>query len=116
MCKQLADILFPLNILGKKVRCVTYDTPFVPGTSSNNYFDLNIEFKGDRFELRYTKYEVIVHSIWKTPVEEIRNLGFTETINVAAGRRGSYYRPIENKVYIKCTNPTLLIINGEQII
>lgn len=115
MCKQLADILFPLNILGRRVRFITYDTPFRPGSTPPT-LDLNIEFEGKSFELSYVRYQVVVHTFWETPIKEIRNGDFAETITVAAGRRGGYYCPKEQKVYIKCVGSTKLIINGEQII
>lgn len=115
MCKRLADILFPLNILGNKVRCITYPTPFQP-TSTISSLDLAIEFEGKRFELKYTKYSVYVHTRTTQPIVIIKDGDFTETITVASGRMGSFDRPIEQKVYIKCVGAKKLIINGEQII
>lgn len=115
MCKRLADILFPLNILGNKVRCITYPTPFAP-TSTISSLDLAIEFEGKRLELRYMKYWVNVLSRGTEPFTKIWDGDFTETITVASGRRGRFDRPIEQKVYIKCVGAKKLIINGEQII
>lgn len=115
MCKRLKDILFPLNILGNKVRCITYPTPFQP-TSTVSSLDLAIEFEGKRFELRYLKYWVNVLSRGTEPFTKIWDGDFAETVTVASGRRGSFNRPIKQKVYIKCVGAKKLIINGEQII
>lgn len=117
MCKRLADILFPLNILGNKVRCITYPTPFTPESyQTDSSLDLAIEFEGKRFELRYTKYSVYIHTRTTQPITIISDGDFTETITVASGRRGRFDRPIEQEVYIKCVGAKKLIINGEQII
>lgn len=124
MCKHLADILFPLNIFGKKVRCVTYDTSSTPRIDNKKTFI--IEWVGERLDISAT-YEYAVRvtdpmpphwDIKYPPI--ILNLTTSGTITLETDDfniRGLTYKYIvPNAIYFKCTKVTKLIVNGEQII
>ena len=118
MCKQLADILFPLNILGKKVRCVTYDTFSTPRIDNKKTFV--IEWIGERLEVSWTifqYYAIKPQQIKRNiPYKEIYVGGGTETIETSATLPPRAKSIVKDTLYFKCTKVTKLIINGEQII
>lgn len=116
--------MFPLNIFGKKVRCVTYDTSSTPRIDNKKTFI--IEWVGERLDISAT-YEYAVRvtdpmpphwDIKYPPI--ILNLTTSGTITLETDDfniRGLTYKYIvPNAIYFKCTKVTKLIINGEQII
>lgn len=111
MCKFIKDILFPLNVLGKKKRSIVIDLPdgYDPVT-------LNINWEGDRIDVRYTR-------IWLPPRQYGKAQGIEQTlINGDAAavdviRVNNVHQRITcDKVYLECTNVEYLYVNGEKLI
>jgi hypothetical protein len=120
MCKQLLDILHPLNILGARAKNFTFDTS---GTDIiDDKYTFNIEWEGRSLQVLYTMHRysrAIPHSIDK--YEQIKHLfvgGGTDIIEQPAFFRspGSYYDIDKDIIYLKCVSVTKLIINGTTII
>lgn len=124
MCKHLRDILFPLDILGRKVRCITYDTSSTPRIDNKKTFV--IEWIGERIDISATyKYAIASYEPmpphWDITYPPITlNLTTSGTITLETDDftiRGTMYKHIDqNAIYFKCTKVTKLIINGEQIV
>lgn len=113
MCKFIKDILFPLNLLGKKRVCVSYK---VIGSTPEDY-TLNVVWSGERMEIAYTQRNVRTMPGIITPISTIHTDGSESEIIVdTRTSRWQYIRLVNNVVYFNCTNVTKLIVNGEQLI
>lgn len=114
MCKFIKDILFPLNLLGKKRVCVSYT---VPDGSIIEDYTLNVVWSGERMEIAYTQRNVRTLPGITTPVSTIYTDGNESEIIVdTRTSRPQYIRLLHNIVYFNCTNVTKLIVNGERLI
>lgn len=108
MCKFIKDILFPLNIFGKKKRSIVIDLP-----DGYNTVTLNINWEGDRLDVRYTR-------VWWPGA---RPEGFEQTLidgdaaDIEVIRVNTEHDRITcDKVYLECTNVEYLYVNGEKLI
>lgn len=115
MCKFIKDILFPLNLLGKKRVCVAYK---VTGRTPEDY-TLNVVWSGERMEVAYTQNIMRTMPPKKVSVSDMHTNGNESEITIYTRGEGS--RPmgiqlIRNIVYFNCTNVTKLIVNEEQLI
>lgn len=116
MCKFIKDILFPLNLLGKKRVCVAYT---VPDGSQIADYTLNVVWSGERMEVAYTNRIIQVMPGVIKPVSNIHTNGNESEIIIhtrGEGARPQFTQLINNVVYFNCTNVTKLIVNGEQLI
>ena len=125
MCKKIKDILFPTNLLGRKVVCksavVSAPTRWPAQTITHT-----VIWSGDRLQIDYTcttaatirpgrgMYDIDRY-------EMIREAGdmSTETFDITTyskGHGGATRALVENTIYFKCTNVTYLSIDGEQLI
>lgn len=118
MCKHIKDILFPLNVLGKKKRSVEYTLP-----SSDRYGIINVVFAGEYIDIAWTSHYVPSSPIYGketfTPQKKFYANGDGETSNSFQTKQThatGAVSPLNNKFYFNCTNVTKLIINGEQYI
>ena len=116
MCKFIKDILFPLNLLGKKRVCVAYT---IPDGSMIEDYTLNVVWSGERMEIAYTNRMTQTMPGVIKPVSTMHTDGNESEITIHT--RGEGTRPmstqlINNVVYFNCTNVTKLIVNGEQLI
>lgn len=113
MCKFIKDILFPLNLFGKKRVCVAYK---VTGRTPEDY-TLNVVWTGERMEIAYTQRNIRTMPGIITPISTIHTDGSESEIIVdTRTSRWQYIRLVNNVVYFNCTNVTKLIVNGEQLI
>jgi hypothetical protein len=118
MCKWIKYILFPTNVLGKKKKCVSFDTLNTPTIDNMQTFE--IEYEGDALAVRYTQFtqrKTPPRSRRYDPIEHISSGG--ETFEITAPRVDNQRTAsnIDNHViYFNCTNVTKLIVNGEQLI
>lgn len=116
MCKFIKDILFPLNLFGKKRVCVAYTIP--DGATIEDY-TLNVVWSGERMEIAYTQRNTRTMPGIITPISTIHIDGSESGIIVYSrdeGYRFRFTQLINNVVYFNCTNVTKLIVNGEQLI
>ena len=114
MCKFIKDILFPLNLFGKKRVCVAYTIP--DGATIEDY-TLNVVWSGERMEIAYTQRNIRTMPGIITPISTIHTDGSESEIIVdTRTSRWQYIRLVNNEVYFNCTNVTKLIVNGEQLI
>jgi len=111
MCKWLRDILFPTNVLGKKIRTFTFPQVHPP-YSSYNY---DIEWTGERLEFTYTisgrSGMIVKHYPHRITFEN-----GNETEENVYVRQSQFPNAYSSDLYLKCTNVTKLIVNGEQLI
>lgn len=130
MCKWLRDILFPTNILGSDTNVVKYDfsdttPPVVPITPPwDKRYQFTIIWSGDVLNLCYTKVNRTGigsnMKIWHDQIRETYYKGdnTTEVQLTPDGTihlgNGSWVQ--DEILYLKCTNVTKLIVNGEQLI
>lgn len=112
MCKFIKDILFPLNILGKKRVCVAYK---VVGRTAEDY-TLNVVWTGEQMEVTYTQIAVVPPPAKTLPRREMHTNGDSEEFTIYARPRPERISLAEDTVYFNCTNVTKLIVNGEQLI
>ena len=111
-CKKIKDILFPLNVLGKKKQCVNYQlTDPLPNT-------IPVEWIGERLRITFTYYKRIYHPMpKKVTIPEIVDLengdGSEEIIGV---HRNGFAIADDWTIHFNCTNVTSLIVNGETLI
>lgn len=112
MCKFIKDILFPLNLLGKKRVCVAYK---VTGRTPEDY-TLNVVWSGERMEVAYTQIAVVPPPAKTLPRRKMHTNGDSEEFTIYARPRPERIRLAEDTVYFNCTNVTKLIVNGEQLI
>lgn len=113
MCKFIKDILFPLNLFGKKRVCVAYTIP--DGVTIEDY-TLNVVWSGERMEVTYTQIAVVPPPAKTLPRREMHTNGDSEEFTIYARHRPERIRLAEDTVYFNCTNVTKLIVNGEQLI
>lgn len=120
MCKQIKDILHPLNISGRKILHLTYDTTDTPITDDEQIF--TIEWEGKQLQVAYTEHQfsrVIPHRYDRyIAVKNTFTTGGTYIVRARAyhPKPGRYDEIDGNILYLKCTNVSKLIINGEQLI
>lgn len=116
MCKFIKDILFPLNLLGKKRVCVSYT---VPDGSPIADYTLNVVWSGERMEIAYTQNIMRTMPPKKVSVSDMHTNGNESEIIIytrGEGARPQFTQLINNVAYFNCTNVTKLIVNGEQLI
>lgn len=109
MCQRLRDILFPTNILGKDKRTIKFALP--EGVSSVSFGVKWQGGDGSDCTLSFTRKTSVegVYEVWKDRhiIQPVYQTWFIEMDT----------RPfIGNCVYLKCTNVTSLIVNGETLI
>lgn len=112
MCKFIKDILFPLNLLGKKRVCVAYK---VVGSTAEDY-TLNVVWSGERMEVTYTQIAVVPPPAKTLPKRKMHTNGDSEEFVIYARQTPQRIRLAEDTVYFNCTNVTKLTVNGEQLI
>lgn len=117
MCKQLKDILFPLNVLGKKMKSIAY-----PLSDELTDEELQIVWAGERLQVSWTEILTIPNPRKKI-VASMRFMytdseGKEESIIVRRGLlpHGERVTVTDNKVFFLCTNVTSLIVNGQTLI
>lgn len=111
MCKWIKDILFPTNVLGKKIRTFTFPQVHPP----YNSYNYDIEWTGERLEFTYTRYgrsgEVVRHFPRRIMFQDGNET--EENVSIRQSQMPYVY---VGDLYLKCTNVTKLIVNGEQLI
>jgi hypothetical protein len=112
MCKFIKDILFPLNLLGKKRVCVAYK---VTGSMPEDY-TLNVVWSGERMEVTYTQIARVPLPPKTLPMREMHTNGDSEEFTIDTRRTPQRIQLAKDTVYFNCTNVTKLIVNGEQLI
>ena len=123
MCKRIKDILWPLNVLGSKVRSIKYKLP------DGGTITVQVVWEGKRLQMCYTHLRRAMdweyRKTYVTPVKHVKTNGTEINEEITRGMRGRFYNavgafdssaPEHNVIYFKCTNVTKLIVNGEQII
>ena len=123
MCKQLKGILWPLNLLGKKMRSVTVDIP-----SGLSPVTLSFHCDADRAIVTYTRRKRIVNvpqHIFKTEIIPVKityddpDSADEQTISISRGQSGGgtvVQDTPENQVHFTLTNCTYLEVNGTVLI
>lgn len=104
MSKQVKDILFPLNVLGKDKKCVKWEHNFY---SSDDYL---IQWVGDVLQVCHTNLRADSR-VRPTIIRKTGGGSFLYRV-----LSGVNYPVVNNTVYFNCTNVTSLIVNGEQLI
>lgn len=115
MCKFIKDILFPLNLFGKKRVCTEY---IVRATAREDY-TLNVVWTGERMEIAYTNRITRPMPGVIRPVSNMQTNGNESEITIYTrdeGTRFMFTQLIRDTVYFNCTNVTKLIVNGEKLI
>lgn len=124
MCKRIKDILFPLNVLGKKTVSKSCKLQIPEG---QDYINIQVFWQGERLEMTFTHIKTIVPARKRInnpvrvivengeEIDEDYNIGYHGIDFLAIGAVASD-APEHNVIYFKCTNVTSLIVNGEQII
>lgn len=116
---KLRDILLPTNVLGKNIRCVSYDTTDVPVVDDKK--TLTVTWAGERIEFSYTTRHVYINgpkrkTEYRKNKEILAGTG-TETRTFRYGPRNpQVFEYLEPMIYFKCTNVTSLIVDGQQLI
>lgn len=118
MCKFIKDILFPLNVLGKKKRTFKIDVPAASGTYPFDFY-----WEGERLEIAWA-YEIQI----KTPgqrrhfveqhkeiytdgdIEQAHHIDIVQLNNISTWQTANGY------IYLNCTNVTYLGMNGTILI
>ena len=115
MCLQrLRDILFPLNVLAKDRRVITFDASAVPTVMYVK--TLNIVWTGKRLGILSTTRVTTMGVGDKYRQERTYYTdgnGSSETYSV---QDGTLTKTTNFTVYFDCTNVTSLIVNGTTII
>lgn len=117
MCKQLLSILFPLNILGKKRKCVKYSVYDLPVVGNEK--TLNISWVGERLIVTHTIIQSFPFSREKETLQyksDFHGDEQTTQSEVVIVRAGNYLETVNDMVYFSCTNVTSLIVNGQTLI
>lgn len=114
MCKWLRDILFPLNLLGKKKR--SFEVPVQSPPYNNVPF--TVVWSGDRLDMCYASlFKRGKSKVIPTPIRAQYTNGNMDTETFIVNQRASGdMRTWVNAVYFNCTNVTYLEINGTQYI
>lgn len=105
MSKQVKDILFPLNVLGKDKKCVKWERNFL---STNSYL---VQWVGDALQVCHTTLNLADSRVEPTIIRKTGGGSFLYTVAT-----GINYPIMNNTVYFNCTNVTSLIVDGEQLI
>ena len=113
MCKRIKDILWPLNVLGKKKKSATYKLSGDPLPHT-----IPVEWWGDQLRITFTFYRRVYTPYPRTVTIPItldfaNGDGATETITTW---RNGFAISEDWTLHFNCTNVTKLIVNGEQII
>ena len=112
MCKHIKDILFPLNILGKKKK--SFDIA-ITDYSEDAVFE--IEWTGERLDICWTsKFRRGKYHESHQERRSFTNGNNSLTEITIEQRQESDLRKWAEAIYFNCTNVTKLIINGEQYI
>lgn len=119
MCKQLLSILFPLNILGKKIVNKKYIIP-IPRYPQT----INIVWTGEALDVAYTNYSVHNPEYSTLPPQATQHRtrfvdGDQSSVGVYVMIKSDIYETVtivNDTLYFKCTNVTSLIVNGETLI
>ena len=129
MCKKLRDILFPTNIKGEDIRTFSIDASKM---RSGTAMTLSIQWAGERIDLSYAM-EWHYHEIIQ-PGQPDNNKSGVDNFNIVLTDGQIFQRQYEAKVFIsypdkyttyylsdnlfhlKCTNVTLLVVNGQILI
>lgn len=120
MCQRLRDILFPTNILGKDKRTIKYslaDTPIDGG----GYKNITMTWSGKRLEFVYTERleDVNTGEVKYQPVTlvEINQEAEKWVEDIDFGTHdGFIHSAVGDMLYLKCTDVTTLIVNGQKLI
>lgn len=119
MCKQLKGILWPLNLLGKKMRSVTVDIP-----SGLSNVSLSFYCTAERAVVSYTRRKRIANvpqQIFKTEIMPVKityddpDRADEQIISISRGQSGGgtvVQDTPENQVHFTLTNCTYLEVNG----
>lgn len=110
MCKFIKDILFPLNVLGKKMQVIKYKLP-----SGNTPVAMTISFTGERLISMWTR----IDTTWAgyVQVDGIKDVyANSEAITPYMLYRSATVAIQDDIIYFRCTNITSLIVNGETLI
>ena len=111
MCKKIKDILFPLNILGKKHRTFVFEQTHPPYNKYNYY----VKWKGERLEFSYTRfYRNGGRTLHMGQREEFTNGDYNEEHLTV--RQSTAPTSWAGNLYLKCTNVTYLDVNGTVLI
>ena len=112
MCKRIKDILWPLNVLGKKIKSFTFPQTHPPyGT-----YSYDIVWTGERLEFSYTRFYRQGGTTQKRPERIMLENGNETEENITVQQSAIPLASWASDLYLKCTNVTKLIVNGEQII
>lgn len=108
MCKWLRNILQPLNVLNKNIRCVSY-----PLSRTAHPINIPIKWTGDALYVRWTL--INTNNPNKNIAAKFDDKNGNETTRVV------HITPMGNNransdLFIKCVNVSSLIVNGETII
>lgn len=118
MCliRYIKDLLFPTNVLGKKMRTFTLPMIHPPYVSKT----FNIVWSGEYLQVKRMQYlrpDHLQYKTRRTPIEEHFTYGDMTNVEliVYQGHVGGA-TVFSNNVYLKCINVTYLEINGERYI
>ncbi len=121
MCKRLRDIFFPTNLLGKNVRCVSFDTSGVEVVDGRKVFTILKD--GGNVELSYTKFD---RDTTTPPPHKTKYTSVKQKLTLARnvvrvphsdpGAMGHTFGIANNVLYFKCTNVQSLTVNGTRLI
>lgn len=111
MCKWIKDILFPTNVFGKKIKTFTFPHTHPP----YNSYNYDIEWTGERLEFTYTQSGRSGGKVIQIPHRITFENGNNTEENVFV-KQTQFPSSWASDLYLKCTNVTKLIVNGEQLI
>ena len=117
MCKQLLSILFPLNILGKKRKCVKYSVYDLPVVGNKKV--VNISWVGERLVVTHSEVQTIPFGGEDKTYQRRSDFygdGQTTQSEVVTVIAANYWYVVNDMVYFSCTNVTSLVVNGETLI
>lgn len=123
MCRWLRDILFPLEILGRKRKSIKFDLTTTPtqGSGRNTYKEITFKWSGDRLILSYVIFSNYFYPV-STEYENKKSVYVNGDENTISFRIPYTQDPrvvrgaIDDVIYFNCTNVTYLEINGERYI
>ena len=111
MCKWLRNILFPTNILNKHVQSFEFEQVHPP----YNSYTYEIDWTGERLEFNYYMNTRSGGKVVHTPKQIIFTDG-NESGEQIFIRQSLAPVVFVSNLYLKCTNVTSLVVNGETLI
>lgn len=122
MCRWLSNIFFPLQKFGRREKIIVYDTSEVP--SDFGYKSIMLIWTGKSLDVSYTLstrprgIHPPVPPATYSQEREVFHDGDWDSEHFKVIDEGGLIvrKAYQDKIYIKCTGVTYLIINGERYI